>query len=114
MMEYYPEVVQVIPTEDYKVYIYFDDGSIKLFDASSLLEKGEFQRLKDKKFFMERCTVLNGTLAWDVSGNYDETTCLDLDPLVLYETCPEVQEPAWLFEKIENEFRQKTNKEGAI
>ncbi|WAM30824.1 DUF2442 domain-containing protein [Caldicellulosiruptor naganoensis] len=52
MMEYYPEVVQVIPTEDYKVYIYFDDGSIKLFDASSLLEKGEFQRLKDKKFFL--------------------------------------------------------------
>ncbi|AZT90562.1 DUF2442 domain-containing protein [Caldicellulosiruptor changbaiensis] len=101
-MEYYPEVVQVIPTEEYKVYIYFDDGSIKLFDASSLLEKGEFQRLKDKKFFMERCTVLNGTLAWDVSGNYDETTSLDVDPLVLYQTCPDVDEPEWLFKQSED------------
>ncbi|WAM30826.1 hypothetical protein [Caldicellulosiruptor naganoensis] len=51
---------------------------------------------------MERCTVLNGTLAWDVSGNYDEATCLDLDPLVLYQTCPDVDEPEWLFKQSED------------
>lgn len=91
--------MQVIPIEDYKVYIYFDDDSIKLFNASSLFEKGEFKRLKDKKFFIERCTVLNSTLARDVSGNYDEKNCLDLDPLVLYQTCPEVDEPEWIFKR---------------
>ena len=30
-MECMPEV---IPTDDFKVYVYFDDGSIKLYDAS--------------------------------------------------------------------------------
>jgi hypothetical protein len=35
-MDYYPEVYQAIPTKDYKVYIYFDDGTIRLFDASEL------------------------------------------------------------------------------
>lgn len=39
-MEYFPEVIQVIPTEDYKVYVYFDDGSIKL------LNQGVFREVK--------------------------------------------------------------------
>jgi hypothetical protein len=48
---------------------------------------------------METCTVLNGTLAWDIEGNYDTSRCLDLDPLVLYETCPDVEEPRELFQR---------------
>jgi hypothetical protein len=35
------KVLQVVPTTDYKVYIYFEDGKIKLFDASELI-KGSF------------------------------------------------------------------------
>lgn len=97
MNNYFPEVIQVIPTEDYKVYIYFDDGSIKLFDARDIINKGIFQKLKDKKIFMEACTVLNGTLAWDLEGNFDASKCLDLDPLVLYQNCPDVEEPDWCF-----------------
>ena len=34
------QVIQVLPTKDYKVYVYFADGKIKLYDASSLVEKG--------------------------------------------------------------------------
>jgi len=96
-MDYYPEVIQVIHPEDFKVYIYFDDGSIKLFDAKELIGKGVFIQLKDKKTFLETCRVLNSTLAWDLKGNYDESECLDLDPLELYNTCPEVEEPTELF-----------------
>lgn len=96
-MDYFPEVIQVIPTEDYEVYIYFDDGSIKLYDAKDIITKGIFKSLQDKKVFIEACTVLNGTLAWDIEGKYDNTTCLDLDPLELYESCPEVEEPWELF-----------------
>lgn len=95
-MEYFPEVIQVIPTNSYKVYVYFDDGSIRLFDASELVEKGIFKQLQDKNIFVDRCTVLNGTLAWDISGNYDTSECLDIDPFELY-NLPEVEEPLELF-----------------
>ena len=27
---------------------------------------------------------MNDTLAWDISGNWDEKTCLDIDPDTLY------------------------------
>ncbi|MDR3601461.1 MAG: DUF2442 domain-containing protein [Desulfosporosinus sp.] len=99
-MEYYPEVIHVIPTDDYKVYIYFDDGRVKLFDASDLVEQGVFKQLKDKKVFIKTCKVLNKTLAWDINENYSPSDCLDLDPLELYRSCPDTEEPSWLFKSI--------------
>ncbi|GEP67060.1 DUF2442 domain-containing protein [Clostridium beijerinckii] len=91
-MEYMPEVIQVRPTNDFKVYVYFDDGSIKLYDAKELINKGIFTKVKDINVFKETCTVLNGTLAWDLDGNYNENTCLDIDPFEIYENCPDVDE----------------------
>jgi len=96
-INYYPEVVQVIPTKNFEVYIYFDDGSIKLYNAKELINKGVFRKLREKNTFMEACTVLNGTLAWDLERTYDVGKCLDLDPLVLYENCPEVKESEEFF-----------------
>lgn len=87
------QVIQVIPTKDYKVYVYFADGKIKLFDASRLIERGVFKKLKDIKVFIETCTVINGTLGWDISGNHDFSECLDLDPDNLYVNCVDVAEP---------------------
>lgn len=87
------KVLQVVPTDDHKVYLYFSDGKIKLFNGQDLVTKGVFQDLKDKMKFKDTCTVLNDTLAWDISGKYDPTNCLDLDPEELYKTCPEVKEP---------------------
>ena len=40
---------------------------------------------KEKDIFMDTCTILNDTLAWDISGNRDETSCIDIDPETLYE-----------------------------
>ena len=34
---------------------------------------------------MNACTILNDSLAWDVTGTRDESKCLDLDPYMLYE-----------------------------
>ncbi|MBN1039809.1 DUF2442 domain-containing protein [Clostridium botulinum] len=98
-MEYMPEVIQVIPTDNFNVYVYFDDGSIKLYDASEDIKSGIFTSLQDIKLFKNCCTVLNGTLAWDLEGSYDETKCLDLDPFNIYENCPEVEEPEFLFNR---------------
>ncbi len=93
----FPEVVQVIPTIEHTVYLYFDDGNIKLYDAKDLITKGIFKPLGDINLFIETCTVLNRTLAWTLDKSYDRTTCLDLDATVLYETCPNVEEPTELF-----------------
>ena len=87
------KIIQVFPTEDYKVYLFFTDGKVKLFDATELLDKGVFQQLKNKEKFRETCTVLNDTLAWDLSGKRDPADCLDLDPEGLYISCPDVEEP---------------------
>jgi hypothetical protein len=96
-MEYMPEVIQVIPTDKYTVYVYFDDGSIKLYDANNLIKQGIFTPLQDIHKFKDCCTVLNGTLAWDLEGNYDESKCLDIDPFDIYDNCIEVDEPTELF-----------------
>ena len=96
-MDYWPEVVQVIPTTDYNVYIYFDDGTIRLYDASKLVTQGVFKKLQQNNTFVETCTVLNHTLAWTLDKSYSENTCLDLDPINLYENCPIVDEPIELF-----------------
>lgn len=86
------KIIQVYPTKDYKVYLYFSDGRIKLFDARKLITQGVFTKLQNISLFIETCTVMNDTLAWDVSGKYDPSACLDLDPEELYRTCPEVKE----------------------
>ena len=87
------KILQVFPTDDYKVYLYFSDGKVKLFDGTALVKNGVFQSLQDESKFKNLCTVLNDTLAWDISGNYDPSNCLDLDPQELYNSCPEVIEP---------------------
>lgn len=81
----FPKVVQVIPREDYSVYVYFEDGKIVHYDMSKMIGSEAFCCLKDMEVFMHRCTVMNDTLAWDLNGNWDNTTCLDIDPDTLYE-----------------------------
>lgn len=83
-MTYFPEVVQVIPHSDHTVSVYFSDGKIVSYDVKALLEKGVFRALKDVETFMGCCTVMNGTLAWDVSRTGDPTACIDIDPDTLY------------------------------
>lgn len=81
----FPKVVQVIPTKEYSVYVYFEDGKIVCYDMSQMLEKEVFRPLKDIDIFIDTCTVLNDTLAWDIDKNRDNTMCLDIDPDTLYE-----------------------------
>lgn len=75
-----PKVIQVNPQKDYTVYVYFEDGKIVLYDAKAILGKGVFRQLQDKRLFMESCTVMNDTLAWDISGKRDPSDCRILIP----------------------------------
>ena len=84
MMDYTPEIVQVVPHNDYTVTVYFCDGKIVKYDARPKLNQGVFCRLKDKSFFIDNCKIMNDTLAWDLSGKNDPTECIDIDPDYLY------------------------------
>ncbi len=79
-----PEVVQVVPRKDYVVEVLFQDGKIVYYDTKHLLKKGVFTVLNDFDFYMNRCTVMNHTLAWDLSGEYNPANCIDIDPDMLY------------------------------
>lgn len=81
---YFPDVVQVVPFEDYTVDVYFDDGKIVRYDVTPFLEEGIFRKLKDLQVFINACTILNGTLAWDIAGNRNEQECIDIDPETLH------------------------------
>ena len=87
------QVVQVIPKKDFSVYIYFSDGRVKLYNVSPLLNIGIFKKISNIDVFINSCTVLNNTLAWDLSGQFDPYKCIDLDPEVLYQEGIEVKDP---------------------
>lgn len=93
-MELIPKVIQALAGPNFSVYVYFHDGTVRLLDASPLIRKGGvFTCLADADFFRDRLTVLNDTVAWDVDGNRNPCTCIDLDPCQLYESCPIVEDP---------------------
>lgn len=83
-MDYTPEIVQVIPHRDYTVSVYFVDGKIVRYDVKPKLGRGVFKALEDIEVFMERCTIMNDSLAWDVDGTGDAASCIDIDPDMLY------------------------------
>lgn len=84
-IDYFPEIVQVVPHIDHTVMVYFSDGKIVRYDVNPFLDKGIFRVLKDERTFMDTCTIMNDTLAWDISRAGDNTTCIDIDPDTLYE-----------------------------
>lgn len=85
MNDYFPTVVQVIPLDNFHVQVFFDDGKIVDYDATDDINTEIFKPLRDISVFKEACTVMNGTLAWDISGKRDETDCIDIDPFTIYE-----------------------------
>ena len=96
-MNYLASVIQAIPGDDFTVYAYFSDGSVRLADIKPLIAKGGiFAQLADPTFFHERLTVMNNAVAWDVSGTRDPYTCIDLDPCEMYDTAPLVTDPLGL------------------
>ena len=84
MMDFTPDIVQVVPHEDYTVSVYFCDGKIVRYNILPKLNTGVFQILKDLSIFMDRCMIMNDTLAWDITGSKDPKECIDIDPDYLY------------------------------
>ena len=91
--EFWPKVLQVVPTDDYGVYAYFNDGSVRFINVKPFIKPDTvFEPLQDISFFKSKLAVINGTVAWDIGGNRDTRKCVDLDPLVIFEE-PAVADP---------------------
>ena len=78
------KIDKLIPTDDYKVYVIYENGKKYLYDANRLVEK--FKILQDIDFFKGRCTVINDTLAWDIDGDMNEENCIDIAPESIFDS----------------------------
>lgn len=83
-IDYFPKIVQVVPHTDFTVSVYFSDGKIVIYNIKPFLNEGIFKKIQNIETFMETCTIMNNTLAWDIN-NCDPSACIDIDPETLYE-----------------------------
>lgn len=94
-----PHALQCVPTDDFGIYVYCNDGSVRYYNAKGLLKPGTvFEPLMDINVFKSKLTVINDTIGWDMTGDRDEYKCLDLDPCML-EELPIVEDPLEVKEK---------------
>ncbi len=85
MPDYLPRVTRVLPVADFCIEAQFDDGKVIRFDMKPLLDEEEYAPLRDESFFVRACTVLNGMVVWDPTGQRIEENCIEVDPLMLYD-----------------------------
>jgi len=64
-----PRVLSVMPMDEHKLFLTFDNGEKRIFDAKPLLTHGVFKRLKDKRFF-DLVKVDHGTILWPQDIEY--------------------------------------------
>jgi hypothetical protein len=88
---FWPKVLQALPTDNFEVYAYFNDGSVRLYDVKPLLKKNTvFEQLMDIQTFKNTLTVINDTIAWDIGGNRDPYKCIDIDPFTVFGKTPAI------------------------
>ena len=93
-MEQSPEITKAVAGDDYTVYAYFTDGTVRLFNVKPFIGRlGLYASLSDEEMFRDCLTVMHGTVAWDLTGERDEKRCIDLDPLTIYENSTIVDDP---------------------
>lgn len=89
----FPVVVQAVAWEDFTVYAYMLDGTVRKVSVSHFIKQGGIlEKLKDLDFFHNALTVMNDTVVWDLSGCFDPSNCIDIDPFTISE-CEIVSDP---------------------
>ena len=58
-----PDVIEVRPLEEYKLYLKFEDGKEKIYDVTKMLENECYKKLKDKQYF-ETVKACGITVEW--------------------------------------------------
>ncbi|MCL2823440.1 MAG: DUF2442 domain-containing protein [Polyangiaceae bacterium] len=92
-MDLFPQVLQAVAVEYGFVLAYMNDGTVRRFDARPLIRAGGvFAPLQDESVFRKTLTVLNDTVAWDISGKRDPADCIDIDPFTI-QAMPRIVDP---------------------
>lgn len=76
----YPSIKEVVPQDDYTLFVVFDDGRVGVLNMKPILDFGIFQRIKDLDEF-KRVRIAFDTIEWDCG--------VDLDPEYVYAKCLE-------------------------
>ena len=80
----FPKVLQTVAGGNYTVYAYLNYGTVRLVDIKPMIDQGGvFEQLRDEEFFLSRLTVLNDTVAWDLTGRHDPAECIDIAPFTV-------------------------------
>ena len=88
----FPKVLQAVPVRGFKVHAYMNDGTLRCMDIKPLIDKGGvFAPLNNPDTFNNALTVLNDTIAWDITGKRDPTDCIDIDPFTI-QALPSIKE----------------------
>lgn len=74
----HPAVVNVIPRDNYQIYIEFDNDECGILNMEPYLDFGIFSKIKDQSLFA-KVRVSFDTIEW---GNG-----IDLDPQFVYDKC---------------------------
>jgi hypothetical protein len=64
-----PRVTDVVPSDDYKLYVTFTNGEKRVFDAKPLLDLPAFKPLNNLEFFKSVHTGF-GTILWPKDIDY--------------------------------------------
>lgn len=74
----YPSIKEVVPRDDYTLYLVFDNGTEGILNMKPILDFGVFQQIKDMEKF-KRVRIAFDTIEWECG--------VDLDPEYIYERC---------------------------
>lgn len=86
---FFPCVVQAVPTDNFEVYAYMNDGTVRKVDIKPLIKPDTvFAPMADIEFFKDRLTVIGETVAWDISGDRNEYECVDIDVETIFDSPP--------------------------
>lgn len=72
----YISVKEVVPSDEYKLLLTFENGEVRIFDMNPYLDKGIFKELRDVSIF-KSVRVSFDTIEWSNEA--------DIDPETLYE-----------------------------
>ena len=79
-----PNVIKVVPTNNYELIIYYETGEVKIYDVKPLLNLGIFKLLKNKKLFNTVRPSAN-TIEWPNAINKPGYCSeIDIAPETLY------------------------------
>lgn len=83
--EYVPQIYMAIPAGAKKVDCYFTNGAVRRYDVNRAIRLGGvFAPLRNQRTFERSMLVMDGVLAFDLTGKRDPYDVVDICADVIY------------------------------